>query len=58
MELIALTLISSDVAADGVFLVGTRLAALVGLQQMAKIVGAATRIARVNGRAARGQSHG
>src|SRR5947209_5864133 len=47
-QLIALTFIRTHVAAASVLRVGTRLAALIGLQQMAKAVGAATRVARID----------
>lgn len=56
--LIALTLKRSYVAADDVLFVWTRLTALIGFQQLALAVGAATWVARVNRRASREESHG
>ena len=53
--LIALTFIRPHVAAARVLPIGTRLPALVGLQHMTLFVGAATRVAGINGRAAREQ---
>jgi hypothetical protein len=56
--LVALTFVGSHVAAASVLLVGTRPAALIGLQQMTIAIGAATRVARINRRASREQSLG
>lgn len=57
-ELIALTFIRAHVTSARILRVVTRLAALIGRQQMALPVSAATRPARINRRASRGQSHG
>jgi hypothetical protein len=51
--LVALTFIRAHIAAASVFLIGTWLTALVGLQQMTVAIGAATRVARINRRASR-----
>ena len=56
-RVIALTFIRPHVAAGLVFPVGTRQTALVGLQQIAVVVRAPTRVACINGRAIR-QCHG
>jgi hypothetical protein len=53
--LIVLTLKRSHVTAAGVLRIGTRLATLVGLQQIALFVGAAAGVACVNCRASREQ---
>ena len=47
-HLIALTFIRSHVAAHFVFQIGTWHTALIGFQQMAQFIGAATRVAPVN----------
>ena len=56
-ELVRLSLVRSHVAAASVLIIGTRLAALVGLQQMALTIRAAARVACINRRASRKQSH-
>src|SRR6516162_3807265 len=57
-RLIALTFIRSHIAPALVFWIGTRHTTLVGLQQIALGIGAAIRVASVNGRAAREQRDG
>ena len=56
LQLILLTFIRADVASASVLLVGTRLAALIGLQQMNVAIGAAAGFARINRGASREQS--
>jgi hypothetical protein len=51
-SLIALAFVCSHVAAALVLLVGTRQAALIGFQQVTFLVGAATRVAGIDGPAA------
>jgi hypothetical protein len=53
--LVALTLIRAHVAAASVLFARTRLAALIGLQQMTLAISAASGIARINRRATREQ---
>ena len=57
-KLVALTFIRSHVAAARVLRIGTRLTALIGIQQITLAVGAATRVACINRRASREESHG
>jgi hypothetical protein len=57
LTLVLLALISSHIATARVLFVGTKHAALIGLQQMTVLVGAAIRVTRINRRAAREQSH-
>ena len=57
-QLVALKFKRSYVAAASVFLIGTRLTALIGLVQMPKSIGAAGRVARINCRASGRQSLG
>src|SRR5579864_1439140 len=54
--LVRLAFVRSHVAAASVLCVGTRLAALIRLQQMTVTIGAAARVARINCRASREQS--
>jgi hypothetical protein len=56
-KLILLTLIRAHVAAASIFMVGTRLTALIGFQQMPLVVCAAARVALINRRASGRQSH-
>ena len=55
--LVALSLKCSSVATTRVLLVGTRLAALIGPQQMTLAVGATTRVSRINRWTPRVQCH-
>ena len=57
IDLIALTLKCTNVAAAAILIVGTGESALIGLQQMTRAVSAAIRVSRINRRASRGQSH-
>jgi hypothetical protein len=57
-RLVRLAFKRSSIAADAViFLVGARLATLIGFQQMTVTIGATTRISRINRRASLEQSH-
>jgi hypothetical protein len=58
IPLVRLTFVCSHVAAARVLLVRARHGALIGLQQMTRGISAATRVARINRGATRGQSHG
>src|SRR5690242_4985933 len=57
-HLILLAFIRAHVTAASVLVVGTRLTALIGLQQMTVAVGAATGVASINRRASREQRDG
>ena len=57
-SLIGRPFIRPHVAATRVLLVGTRLAALIGGQQLSDAIGAAAGVARIDGRATCGQCHG
>src|SRR5208337_4114207 len=57
LVLIDLPLISTHVAAVGVLLVGTRLAALISLEQMTVAIGTSARVTRIDREASAKQRH-